>query len=76
MFYAVLIVCAIAEPVCDIDHAEWADQSPAIFSDETDCRQAAMRRLMDIVPLIPGYKRDKLYNMVVKCERAIAHEGA
>jgi hypothetical protein len=76
MFFAVLIVCAMTEPVCDIDHAVWADRSPAIFADEADCRRAAMLRLMEIVPLIPGYKRNKLYNMAVRCERATLREGA
>lgn len=37
MIYALIIVCAVAEPQCDVEHAVWAEQSDVMFDDMDEC---------------------------------------
>lgn len=65
-FYALIVICALAEPTCDVEHAVFAIQSLPIFDTEDECKDAAMAHLAHrrIPALVPGHD----YQIEITCE--------
>ena len=66
MFYALLIICTAIEPVCDLDHAVDAEQSPPIFASEDQCVTGALRHLHQR-PL-PRLEPNTEYQIEIECD--------
>ena len=66
MFYALLIICQAVAPVCDLDHAVYAEQSPPIFASEDRCVMGALAHLREM-PL-PRLEADTEYQIEIECE--------
>lgn len=66
MFYALIVICAITEPTCDVEHAVYASQSAPIFDTEDECREGArMHAAHQSIPaLLPGNE----YQIEITCE--------
>jgi hypothetical protein len=65
MLYAFVTVCALAEPICDAEHAIWAEQSDPIFSTEDECKRAALMRAVHAS--IPKLEENTQYQIEVTC---------
>jgi hypothetical protein len=65
-FYALVVICALAEPTCDVEHAVYASQSAPIFDTEDECKDAAMAHVAhrQIPALVPGQE----YQIEITCE--------
>ena len=66
MFYALLIICPIMAPMCDLDHAVDAEQSSPIFVSEDQCVRGALRHLHD--RLLSRLEPDTEYQIEIECE--------
>ena len=66
MFYALLIICQAVAPVCDLDHAVDAEQSPPIFESEDQCIRGALRHLQERPQ--PRLEPDTEYQIEIECE--------
>ena len=66
MFYALLIICPIIAPTCDLDHAVEAEQSPPIFASKEACLFGAVAHLHEtpMARLAP----DTEYQVEIECE--------
>lgn len=65
MFYALICICLLTEPVCDAEHAIWAEQSSPIFDDEDECQQAALIHVAH--SKIDKLEEDTQYQIDVEC---------
>jgi hypothetical protein len=65
MLYALVCVCMIAEPICDAEHAIWAEQSDPIFDTEQECQSAALLRVAHAD--IPKLQENTQYQIEVTC---------
>jgi hypothetical protein len=65
MLYALICVCMIAEPICDAEHAIWAEQSDPIFSSEDECQHTAVLRVAHA--RIPKLEENTRYQIEVTC---------
>ena len=70
MFYALIVICAIGEPACDVEHALYAEQSPPLFSSPQECFDATVRHLHDMPLSDLRMKEGESYHLEVTCERA------
>lgn len=66
MFYALIVICALTEPTCDVEHAVYASQSAPIFGTEEECHDASRAHLG--YTLIPALKFGTEYQIEITCE--------
>lgn len=66
MFYALIVICTLTEPVCDAEHAVYADQSAPLFETEGECIAGARAHIVH-TPL-PMLKADTQYQIEITCE--------
>lgn len=72
MLYALIMICLAAEPVCDLDHAIWAEQSPPLYDSQAECEAASIHYLTTVSP--PQLVEGAEYQIEVQCEAAILSE--
>lgn len=65
-FYALIVICALAEPTCDAEHAVYATQSAPIFDTEQECLDASRAHIAH--RYIPALRRGESYQIEITCE--------
>jgi hypothetical protein len=77
LFYALVIICAtLGNPVCDPEHAVFAEQSPPIYSSDPDCQNGAHIYLLQQLAQIGAEFDQPPYTTEIVCERAILWDEA
>ena len=68
LFWALIVICAVDAPVCDMDHKIYAEKSEPEFPSELTCRAAALAHVQAMWGHIPGVKPGDEYQVTINCQ--------